>query len=110
MVKISKDITSLCAETRELKDYLILLEEREKFLLNELCGTKYCREKHEFKRYKTRVKTILTRFGKIKRKFVHVKGGNKEPFSPLLKWLEIGKNQHINEDFKYVLADSMCIA
>jgi len=105
VVKIPKDIKSPCVETEELKDYLILLEEREKSLLNELCGMKYSREKHGFKRYKTRVRAVFTRFGKVKRKFVYVKGKNTEQFSPLLRWLGINKNQHISEDFKRVLAD-----
>ena len=105
MVKIPEDIKSPCVETRETKDYLILLEEREKSLVNELCGNKYSREKREFKRYKTRVKTIYTRFGKIKKRFVYVKNENGKPFSPLLEWLGIKKNQHISEDFKQILAD-----
>lgn len=89
----------------EAKDYLILLEEREKFLVNELCGAWYGREKHQFKRCKTKSRIIFTRFGTIKRKFIYVKSEEGNIFSPLLEWLGIPKNQHISRDFKLVLAD-----
>ena len=92
-------------ERQELKDYLILLEEREKFLVEQLCGSKYTRGSFEYKRYKTRRKIILTKFGKVDRHFVYVKHTlTGDIVSPLLVWLGIPKYQRLSVNFKQVLA------
>lgn len=106
MVKIpNRDILSPSVENKELKDYLILLEEREKFLVDSLCGPEYNREHYPYWRYKTRPRTIYTRFGKIERRFAYIKSESGAPFCPLLEWLGVPKNQHISSELKLILAD-----
>ena len=88
-LKIPNEHISLPLERQELKDYLSLLFEKEKILTEKLCGKRYSTEKADFKRCKTQKKTILTRFGKIKRAFIYVKDKiTGRIFSPLLEWLE----------------------
>ena len=92
-------------ERKDIEDYLILLEERERFLVDQLCGRRYSREKHRYKRHKTSKKTIFTRFGKITQRFVYVKDvSSGESFAPLLDYLQIPKHQHLSDDFKQILS------
>ncbi len=105
VIKIPNEYISLPLERQELKDYLILLVEKERFLVEQLCGKVYSREKAEFKRCKTQKKTILTRFGKIRRSFIHVREKTTgRIFSPLLEWLEIPPYQRLSHDLKQVLS------
>ena len=79
--------------------------EKEKILTEKLCGKRYSTEKADFKRCKTQKKTILTRFGKIRRAFIYVKDKIiGRIFSPLLEWLEIPPHQRLSRDFKQVLS------
>lgn len=105
MIKIPNEYISLPLERQELKDYLILLVEKEKFLVENLCGKRYSRENADFKRCKTQAKTILTKFGKIRQAFLYVKEKTTgRIFSPLLEWLEIPLYQRISKSFKQVLS------
>jgi len=105
VIKIPNEYISLPLERQELKDYLILLVKKEEFLVEQLCGKIYCREKTGFHRCKTQKKTILTRFGRIRHAFVYVKDKTTgRIFSPLLEWLEIPLYQRLSHNFKQVLS------
>lgn len=105
MIQIPKYIISLPKESNELKDYLILLVEKERFLVEQLCGTRYSRDNAGFQRCKTQKKTILTKFGKIRHAFIYVKEKiTSNIFSPLLNCLDIGAYQRLSNDFKQVLS------
>lgn len=105
VIKIPNEYISLPLERQELKDYLILLVEKERFLVEQLCGKRYSREQSKFKRCKTQKKTILTKFGKIRHAFVYVKEKRTcRTFSPLLEWLEIPHYQRLSNNFKQVLS------
>lgn len=79
--------------------------EKEKFLVEQLCGPKYNRDQYEFKRIKTRKKSILTRFGRIEKHFVYVQNQKTgKIFAPLLDSLGIEKHQHMSREFKQVLS------
>lgn len=105
MIKIPKENIFSPLGKEELKDYLILLVEKERFLVEKLCGKKYSREKSDLERCKTQKKTILTKFGKIRHAFVYVKDKtNGKIFSPLLEWLDIQPYQRLSHDFKQVLS------
>jgi len=105
VIKIPKENISFPLGEEELKDYLILLVEKEEFLVEQLCGNKYSREKTGFRRCKTQKKTILTKFGKIRHAFLYVKEKTTDRiFSPLLEWLEIPPYHRLSNNFKQVLS------
>ena len=105
VIKIPNEYISLPLERQELKDYLILLVEKERFLVEQLCGKRYSRKKEDFIRCKTQKKTILTKFGKVRHTFAYVKEkATGRTFSPLLEQLRIPPYQRLSHDFKQVLS------
>ncbi|MBI4258504.1 MAG: hypothetical protein HY619_06080 [Thaumarchaeota archaeon] len=81
------------------------MEAKENALVDSLCGKRYCRERHDFVRQKTKKRIILTRYGRFERLFVYVKDVKTgESYSPLLRSLDIEKGQRCSRDFKQVLA------
>jgi hypothetical protein len=105
VIQIPRENISLPVESQELKDYLILLIEKERNLVEQVCGPRYSRDNAHFKRCKTQKKTILTKFGKIRRAFVYVQDKTAgKIISPLLEWLEIPPHQRLSLNFKQVLS------
>ena len=107
VVNIGRDIISpLSLVTEEWSnEYLLLLDAKESALVDSLCGKRYCRERHDFVRQKTKKRVILIQHGRFDRLFVYIKNVKTgESYSPLLRSLGIEKGQRCSREFKQVLA------
>ncbi len=89
----------------EQEAYITFLQQKEQELLGTRCGRRYSRAKVAYRRIKTRVKHIHTRFGEIIYRFVYVRDTLGKVFSPLLEYLDIGRYQRMSNDLKNRLRD-----
>lgn len=88
--------------------YICFLGQLEGGLLEQYCGKKYARVGRDCRIVKTVMRTFCTRFGEITLKITHVKNAVGEYFSPLLRFLGIGKYQRIPEDLENRIRDKAC--
>ena len=100
------NIPVLIGHNMEYKAYIDLLDANEEKFVEQQCGKKSKRnDGADYRRYKTRKRTVVTTYGTVTRYFVYIQHKEtKECFSPLLNHLRIEKHQHASREFKEVCA------
>lgn len=90
----------------ESEEYIDLVKNEEEKILEHYCGKKNKRDNSaDYRRYKTRKRTIVTTHGALTMSFVYIQHKEtKDSFSPLMACLDIKKYQHVSQEFKEICA------